>query len=106
MAFLLSYSFAKVDSLKRACSVFHDFAVTPATPASTTTPMIIFFGVMLTETVATAVSNKTTAIITTPARGMVRISPTQATAMAKAQSALRVPGIREASAAASTGAVV
>src|SRR5947209_16503360 len=100
MDFLLAYSFPKVVSAKRALSVFQDFAVTPAAAMKIIRLKAIFLGVMRTETVAIAVSTRTTAIITTPAREIVRISPTHPTASAKAQRALSSFGIRAASAAA------
>src|ERR1051325_7447017 len=102
----LPYSTLRVDSPKRAASVFHDLARSPLTARRQSSAMTILLAVNLNDIVATVAQSRTVPIVTTPAREIVMISATAARPMASAQRALSGLGIRELKAAISTGAVV
>src|ERR1700674_4984648 len=100
------YSSAMLTDWKRDSRVFHDLSVTPVAAITMRRVIRIFRGVKRRETVAIAAPSSTKAMMITPAREIVRITPKHASTMARAERPFSILGIREAIAATKTGAVV
>src|SRR5258706_5651746 len=106
MLCLFSYSSFRLDSAKRAESVFHDLPNAPAAASRTTALIATFRAVIRQDIVVKHTPSNAKPIVTTPVLEIVRITPTQARAIAMANSALNFLGRSELIPAARTGVTV
>src|SRR5215472_15177726 len=106
MLCLPPYSLRRSVSEKRDWSVFQDFAVTPAARTTTVRPMTIFRAVMIQEMVASVAPRRMAAMMVTPIREIVRMTPIHARAIDTAERIFNGFGNLELIVATNNGAVV
>src|SRR5262249_39659462 len=106
MFFLCPYSCSRLDSANRAFKVFQALAVTAVMPRQTIDTITSLRRVTRQDIVVRIVPRSTMAIMTIPAREIVRTSARTAKGSVRVQTSLRNLGIRELRAATKKGAVM